>query len=41
MRYKDRVLDTTLKNADVSNLKIGVLKEFDIEELDGRNRKIQ
>jgi Asp-tRNA(Asn)/Glu-tRNA(Gln) amidotransferase A subunit family amidase len=41
IRYKDRVLDSTLKSPGMlEGLRVGVLDEFAIEELDPRNRQI-
>jgi len=42
IRYKDRVSDPTLYSPGIlQGLRVGVLDEFAIEELDPRNRRIQ
>lgn len=43
IRYPDRVFDKHLYDETFSwkNVRVGVVDEFDIEELDKRNRKIQ
>lgn len=43
IRYPERVFETNLEDKDFNwkNIKIGVVDEFDIEELDDRNRKVQ
>jgi aspartyl-tRNA(Asn)/glutamyl-tRNA(Gln) amidotransferase subunit A len=42
IRYRDRVLDNTLESPGLlQGLRVGVLDEFAIDELDERNRNIQ
>jgi aspartyl-tRNA(Asn)/glutamyl-tRNA(Gln) amidotransferase subunit A len=43
IRYRDRVFNKELNNDmfSLKGIKVGVVDEFDIEELDNRNRKLQ
>lgn len=41
IRYPHRLTDRSLEGGSLKGLRVGILDEFNIEELDDRNRKLQ